>query len=58
MFHSSATSKPEDETMAIAWLLEVDIARPFAEEGAEARMRVFFLQLKTLRTGIIIHLCT
>ena len=55
MFQSRATSWPEDETTTIAELLEVDIAKLFAEEEADARMRAFCLQLKTLLTGIIFN---
>ena len=47
---SCTASKPEDETIAIAELLGVDVARPLATEhiDADARPRVFFLELKTL----------
>ncbi|KAI0754562.1 hypothetical protein C8Q80DRAFT_374440 [Daedaleopsis nitida] len=39
------TSKPEDETLAIAGLFRIDAAKLLAETDADARMKVFLLAL-------------
>lgn len=39
------TSKPEDETIAVAGLLGVDVTQLLATEDADARMKIFLLEL-------------
>ncbi|RPD58599.1 hypothetical protein L226DRAFT_572873 [Lentinus tigrinus ALCF2SS1-7] len=46
------TSKPEDETVAVAGLLNVDVALLLDEHGQDARMRIFLLQVRTLPAAI------
>ncbi|KAI0694829.1 hypothetical protein C8Q76DRAFT_571965, partial [Earliella scabrosa] len=55
LLKSRTTSKPEDESIAIAGLLGVDVAKLLAEEDADTRMRALFLELKTLPAGILFN---
>ncbi|KAI0713034.1 hypothetical protein C8T65DRAFT_164123 [Cerioporus squamosus] len=48
------TSKPQDETVAVAGLLGVDVARLLDESGQDARMRVFLLQVQTIPAAIVL----
>ncbi|KAI0770620.1 hypothetical protein C8Q74DRAFT_1202368, partial [Fomes fomentarius] len=47
------TSKPEDETIAIAGLLGVDVGRLLKAEEAAARMRMLFLELETVPAHVV-----
>lgn len=47
------TSKREDETIAIAGLMKFDTAQLLAEQDADARMRVFWLQVKFLPISLL-----
>ncbi|KAI0694778.1 hypothetical protein C8Q76DRAFT_573425, partial [Earliella scabrosa] len=47
------TSKPEDETVAVAALMDVNVSKLLDQEGADARMRVFLTEFKTLPVDII-----
>ncbi|KAI0752466.1 hypothetical protein C8Q80DRAFT_455554 [Daedaleopsis nitida] len=55
LLDNRATSKPEDETVAIAGLLGVDVAKLLAEPDADGRMRAFLLEVRTLPASIIVH---
>ena len=53
MLQKRTTSKPEDETIAVAGLFGVVVARLLEEDDADARMKVFLLELKTLPTDLV-----
>ncbi|KAI0688959.1 hypothetical protein C8Q76DRAFT_571713, partial [Earliella scabrosa] len=53
LLKNRTTSKPEDETVAVAGLFGVDVAVLLADEEADARMRTFLLQLNTLPADVI-----
>ncbi|KAI0754568.1 hypothetical protein C8Q80DRAFT_375197 [Daedaleopsis nitida] len=53
MLTGRTTSHPEDETVAVAGLLGVDVARLLAEQDADARMRVFLEETKTLPADVL-----
>ncbi|KAI0694822.1 hypothetical protein C8Q76DRAFT_571748, partial [Earliella scabrosa] len=53
LLYGRTTSKPEDETIAIAGLLGVSVAPLLAESDASARMRVFLRELRTLPASIL-----
>ena len=52
--HGRTTSKPEDETIAIAGLVGVSVASLLAESDASARMRVFLRELRTLPASMLV----
>ncbi|KAI0694792.1 hypothetical protein C8Q76DRAFT_634099, partial [Earliella scabrosa] len=54
LLRARTTSKPEDETIAIAGLLGVSVASLLAESDASARMRVFLRELKTLPASMLV----
>ncbi|KAI0694802.1 hypothetical protein C8Q76DRAFT_571050, partial [Earliella scabrosa] len=58
LLYGRTTSKPEDETIAIAGLLGVSVAPLLAESDASARMRVFLRELRTLPAGILLSPCS
>ena len=53
LLRKRTTSKPEDETIAIAGLLGVDVAELLKEDSAEARMKAFLMQLVMLPADMI-----
>ncbi|KAI0770587.1 hypothetical protein C8Q74DRAFT_1276317 [Fomes fomentarius] len=55
MLNRRSTGKSEDETLAIARLLGIDVAELLAVEDADARMRIFFLNLKTVPASIALQ---
>ncbi|KAI0737349.1 hypothetical protein C8Q80DRAFT_1076534, partial [Daedaleopsis nitida] len=55
LLEQRTTSKREDETIAIAGLLGIDVASLLAEADADARMRVFLLAVRTVPASIIVH---
>ncbi|KAF4537847.1 Het domain protein [Lasiodiplodia theobromae] len=50
-----STSRATDETIAIAALFDLDSDRLISIEGAEARMRAFFLMIRRIRPHVIFH---
>ncbi|TFK81143.1 hypothetical protein K466DRAFT_604745 [Polyporus arcularius HHB13444] len=48
------TSKAQDETVAVAGLLGVDVARLLNETGQDARMRAFLLQVETVPAAMVL----
>ncbi|KAI0754566.1 hypothetical protein C8Q80DRAFT_1066184, partial [Daedaleopsis nitida] len=54
MLHRRTTSHPEDETVAIAGLLGVNVNKLLIEHSGDARMRAFLLELKTLPADILL----
>ncbi|KAF9262441.1 hypothetical protein L218DRAFT_867422, partial [Marasmius fiardii PR-910] len=53
MLQYRTTSKPEDETLAIAGLLNIDISKLLAESDPESRVQTLLLELRTLPTNIL-----
>ncbi|KAI0737100.1 hypothetical protein C8Q80DRAFT_1115590, partial [Daedaleopsis nitida] len=53
MLTGCTTTHPEDETVAVAGLLGVDATRLLAEPAADARMRVFLEETKTLPVDVL-----
>ncbi|KAI0704115.1 hypothetical protein C8Q76DRAFT_220459 [Earliella scabrosa] len=54
LLQGRTTSKPADETIAIAGLAGINVSRLLEEDDAEARMRAFYLEVKTLPDAILI----